>query len=465
MESSELYSDFKLTIDNCDAEPIHRPVAIQGHGYMLVFSKDDPDQVYAVSDGVTELFQVTETEIWKTPAKDWLPDNLYKIHNEAVLPAPWHLADPLPVELQGRSYNVIQHTYQDKYFLEIEPRENSKAGMQSSFGSIQFIAESISRQETEQALFQEMATQLKRFTGYDRVMVYRFDKDHNGHVVGEAKEDHLEPFLDLHYPATDIPEIARNLFLLNKSRIIPDIYTTNRWLQFNPVHKAGTSYLDLTYTQLRAISPIHIEYLGNIGVKATLVLAIIIENKLWGLFACHHYSPYFLAYEIRKTSEIIASIFAQRCSEVAKQKQTRDSQSYIQQEITFLSGVSLDKDINTQLIDKKNTLQQLCDADGTTVLPYPAPAYMNGLAPSQETLIQIRDWLVANNHLGVYVTDDLFAQVPPSIELSADLCGMLAISLTEPKPTFIFWFRKSQVQETYWGRKPAGSISCRKIRK
>src|SRR5262249_753743 len=127
--------------------------------------------------------------------------------------------------------------------------------------------------------------EVRALTGFDRVMVYRFDEEYNGEVIAEEKADGLEPFLGLHYPASDIPAHARRLYELNWVRHIPDVgYSPSRLV---PAH--GPT--DLSFAVLRSVSPIHIEYLQNMGVAASLSISVLKGGRLWGLVACHHYSP------------------------------------------------------------------------------------------------------------------------------------------------------------------------------
>ena len=128
----------------------------------------------------------------------------------------------------------------------------------------------------------------KPFTGYDRVMVYRFDQEGHGEIFSEVKEDDLEPFLGNRYPATDIPQIARDLYVRNRVRILADVGYEP--VQLHPRLSPITGYdLDMSMAYLRSHSPIHVQYLKNMGVAATLVASLVVGGKLWGLLACHHY--------------------------------------------------------------------------------------------------------------------------------------------------------------------------------
>ena len=148
---------------------------------------------------------------------------------------------------------------------------------------------------TRQELLQTAAMEVRNLTGFDRVMVYRFDPDWHGHVVAEAKRDDLETFLGLHYPASDIPAQARRLYTLNWLRIIPDVsYRPSRLMSGQS--RSDSEPLDLSFAVLRSVSPIHIEYLQNMGVTASMSVSLVHNGSLLGLIACHHYSgPHYVS--------------------------------------------------------------------------------------------------------------------------------------------------------------------------
>lgn len=448
-----LYPDFTLTIDNCDVEPINRPVAIQGHGHMLVFDAGTPDRLFAMSEHVPQLLAIDEELLWTTTTKEWLPPQLYRVYEEMDRPGTWDAIDPVIVELGDKKYNAIRFIDGDKRFIEIEPRSPLGSKAPSAFKVIRQATEPLKRCHDEESLFQEAAKQVKAATGYDRVMVYRFDEDLHGHVVGEAKEDHLEPFLDLHYPASDIPKIARDLFLLNRSRIITDINLPYHWLKFNPGLGSTPPKLDLTHSQLRATSPVHIEYLQNMGVGASLSLAIIHEGELWGLFACHHYSPYFVSFELRKTLEIISNMFMQRLVEVERQTLDRLQSQYLSLEYELLSSVNTQKDIAVQLIDRKPDYTEMCHSDGMAFVTSEFGNYSYGFSPEPEELNNIATWLQENDK-SFFDTHNLMQDLPDNIRPSKEMGGMLAINISNQSHNYILWFRKPVRQVTTWGGNP-----------
>ena len=165
---------------------------------------------------------------------------------------------------------------------------------------------SIDEAQTLPALAQAVAEQMRALTGFDRVWVYKFHEDWHGEIIAEARDAGIETWLGMHYPASDIPAQARALFLRHWLRMIVD-------LEFVPVPlvprdepRSGRP-LDMGGTVLRSVSPIHVEYLRNMGVRASLVISLVKGGKLWGLISGHHYAaPKFVPYATRMLCEFLA---------------------------------------------------------------------------------------------------------------------------------------------------------------
>ena len=161
---------------------------------------------------------------------------------------------------------------------------------------------------------QAITDEVRLATGFDRVMVYQFQPDESGAVIAEAKHQDLEPFLGLRYPASDIPKQARDLYLLNRMRIIPDANYTPAALTpaLNPI--TGKP-LDLSFSVLRSVSPMHLEYLANMGVDASMSLSLVIEGRLWGLIAGHHRTPRYVPHAVRSACELFAQMISLQLGE------------------------------------------------------------------------------------------------------------------------------------------------------
>jgi light-regulated signal transduction histidine kinase (bacteriophytochrome) len=202
---ANLYADFQRTLDNCSSEPIHRPLATQGHGQILVFGPKRPRFLYAMNEHFPEWLGKPEASLWQLPVEAWMPESLQHSLRNMQLSDANQTWDPIPFCHNDQSFDVIPHVYAGMTFMEIERSKDQPA----AFSVIQRILNRMRSCRSLSELFETTSEQVRKILGYDRVMIYEFDQDFHGKVIGESKEPHLEPFLGLHYPATDIPAMSR----------------------------------------------------------------------------------------------------------------------------------------------------------------------------------------------------------------------------------------------------------------
>lgn len=460
MKQTKLYTDFTPTLDNCDKEPIHRPGAVQGHGYLLAI-QHSASRLAVASRNVESLLGIKLEEVWQSELQEWLPEPLLNTLRDVGRGQEWQALNPVLLELNGSSYNLIGHRQDDTTILELEPVP--EGAVAPPFRTIQQVTAPLSRCETEEELAARMAGCLKKYTGYDRVMVYRFSEDWHGEVLGEAKEDELESFLGLHYPATDIPATARRLFLLNGTRIIQNIYLPNSPLELNP-HLPEQGPLDLSYAQLRATSPIHLEYLHNMGVQATFTVAIVVNDKLWGLFAHHHYGgERFLDYAQRRTCEVLSLLFVQQLSQIREQDYQQRSRQYRRWEEELFENFET-RDIfalKEKLFDNQPSLLDLSSATGLALV-LGEEIYLKGQTPTKEEVADIRQWLQSRRKTGIYSTRSMINDMRLPQSFAPRLAGLLSACVSEQPNTFVMWFKPPVSHTVDWGGNPAEAIVIEK---
>ena len=210
--------------------------------------------------------------------------------------------------LNQQSITIIGHKSDKSYVLELEVNTQDIDHIKHQMHLVEAASE-INNVSSILDKCDSAASLIKKHLGYDRVMVYRFDSEWNGEVVSEEKETHLNSWKGLRFPASDIPQQARQLFLKQGARIINDVGSKTVQIISN-VNKSSISDLDLSCSELRAVSPIHIEYLSNMSVAATLTVAIVHDNLLWGLITCHHSTPKYISFYQRLSSKFLAQILA-----------------------------------------------------------------------------------------------------------------------------------------------------------
>jgi len=295
-------------LTNCDREPIHIPGSVQPFGFFLALLSDF--SICMASANVADYLGIAYAELFQRPLHDVFSEGAVAAIRTRVdyLAGKDAVERMFGLQLQdgGKPFDVAIHFSGAYLVIEAEPSV-IEPGLDSG-ELVRLMLERVRKTASVQELAQESARQMKVLTGFDRVMVYRFHPDDSGEVVAEVASGGLEPFLGLHYPASDIPRQARILYQRNWVRIIADANAKPALLNSAPSHSAAL--LDLSMSVLRSVSPIHIEYLQNMGVAASMSVSILRDGALWGLFACHHYSPRHISFERRTAAELFGQMFS-----------------------------------------------------------------------------------------------------------------------------------------------------------
>ncbi len=287
---------------NCADEPIHVPGSIQPHGAMLFFTPDGALEGWSAN--APALLGI-ELALGAPYATLPLPLAALELLCEYMAPDDAEMTPTMvPVSINGTDCDCIVHAAFGRVLAEFEQREvpAEEVTMFSikAHGSI----DRLRRQKTIEGLLASAVEQIREFTGFDRVMAYRFRPDDSGDVVAESRRDDLVPYLGQRYPATDIPAQARRLYILNTLRSIVEIDYHAVPLLGAP----GAAPLDMSHAVLRSVSPVHIEYLKNMGVGASMSVSIVINGRLWGLIACHHMARKLVPYSIRLAADVLAQV-------------------------------------------------------------------------------------------------------------------------------------------------------------
>ena len=293
-------------------------------------------------------------------------------------------------------------------------------------------------------------------TGYDRVMVYRFDHAGNGQVISEERDPKLEPFLGNRYPASDIPQMARQLYVRNRVRVLVDTYYTPVPLIPAESTLAGPQ-LDMSLCFLRSISPIHLQYLKNMGVGATLVASIIVGGRLWGLVSCHHYTPRFIHFEVRAVCDLLAETVATRIAALESFAQGQAAVAVRRLETRMIESISHKGDWRSALFDDSQAILRPLHATGAALM-LDGEMLTAGEVPGPPDLHAICAWLDERPPAPVYATDSLGVdnlQFKPLIPVAS---GLVAIRLSESPGEYLLWFRPEQIRTVTWGGNPFKAV-------
>ena len=299
-----------VTLTNCDREPIHIPGAIQPYGFLLTLDPATRRVVQASANTAALIGRTAGSLIGQDLGCVLGPDRQAEVEaGFATLTEQARLLGARLTAVAGEPfYKIIQHQYDGLLWLEFEPVVESTAGplevsaLNDSLG--QLLAAPTLRE-----LCRRTVAQVRALTGFDRVAIYRFAADESGEIIAEDCAAGMAPWLGLRYPASDIPRQARAMYLKNWLRFIPD--ARYEPVPVLPAHAPGAARPpDMTYAVLRSVSPIHLEYLRNLGSAATMTISLISDDQLWGMITCHHRVPHLVSYELRELCQFTGKTFS-----------------------------------------------------------------------------------------------------------------------------------------------------------
>ncbi|MEU2349477.1 SpoIIE family protein phosphatase [Modestobacter sp. NPDC049651] len=467
-----------VDLSNCEREPIHVPGSIQPRGVLLAVSEPDL-VVQQVSRNLADVVGVAWDDALGRPLAEVLgvpaaqaitrsasafgdlrernPVELVLDHDgtprpvDAILHRAVHAAFDVAAAGPGPSVGGAVPAQASTLVIELEPAFGPRPfSFPNTYQAVRGTISDLNRATSLQQLYDITAEAVRTLTGFDRVMVYRYDEDYNGEVVAEAKVPGLNSFLGLHYPASDIPAQARALYEKNWIRLINDVAYTPSPLE--PVDLPATGQpLDLTYSTLRSVSPIHCEYLGNMGVRASMSISLLRDDALWGLIACHHYSgPHAPPYATRAAAEFLGSTLSLRLVDRTEDEEHRRALR-VRSTLAWLTAAALDEDrpLGETLLGRPGLLD-VVPAD-SVVVNLQGFTGAAGVPLPPEVVSAVAGWAVEQG--GDVVSTDRLPLVAPQLDVPAELaCGVLAVPL--PEGQFVLWTRAEKVHSVDWGGDP-----------
>lgn len=438
----------KVDLTNCDREPIHIPGSIQPHGCLLVC--DINAATILRHSANTAAMLGVEGEINGRALDDLVGAgvthdlrNGLTTANDASRPALLFNVE-LP---SGRRFDISVHDYKSNVIIEFEPRTGEGRPLQITR---QLIGR-ISTIDNVDRLVAHTARLLQGVLAYDRVMIYRFEADGAGKVVSEAKRNDLESFLGQYFPASDIPKQARELYLRNTIRVISD--ASGDRVAIEPALDASGEPVDLSFAHLRAVSPIHCEYLRNMGVSASMSVSIIVDGVLWGLIACHHYSPRALSMADRVAAEMFGEFFSLHLGAL-RQKRKLDTANAARRSLDrFLRIASHHDDVASILTESLPDFATLMRCDGVGLWINGAWS-THGVVPPQEATLALAHFVSSVAESRIWATEALSSRFPPAEQYAQEASGVLAIPLSQIPRDYLFFFRREFEQTLEWAGNP-----------
>lgn len=492
-----------------DWDPIHMPGSVQGYGVLLVAEKQTRRVIFA-SENAGQMLGIAAADIVDRPYLALTEDERERRElRERISPDTILFPNPMRLTIRGRPFDAVFHAEGETHLIELEP---VPAGAAAFADMADRAVEEMFEPGSVEELYQRAVRVVREVTGFDRVMLYRFDARYNGQVLAESTREGIGSFLGLFFPSSDIGGRVRELYLRNFTRYIPDIAAPPHPLV--GVHpgagRAGTPHaVDMSQTNLRSVIPCHVDYLRNMGVRASISFSINVDNRLWGLFACHHYAPRPVSFEQRVVCEQTAMMFifklgqltsvaariAQRAEGVRRIAQTAsvgatlsrrlaavttawedaEAQSLARPMLARALGAVLEEtcwltapegaasapaDPHAPLTASQKTLLSLVEADSAAVVRHGVVRRI-GEAPADMTVFAIASMFgrelpdLRGGNLPVFATDCLAAIVPAAEEVKDRAAGVLALSLSDETPALLLFFRREQIVHATWAGNPA----------
>ena len=446
---------------NCEREPIHSPGTIQPHGVLFAVRESDLT-VTQVSVNCKDLLGLSAEEVIGIPVS-----NVFAVEDgrrlagmlrtAALEQNPLFMGTPR-TRITKRVFTAIAHRYEDNIVVELEPSDGAKGLSEVDFYTeVRAFILRLKAVNTLDKIAELASEEIRRLTGYDHVFIYKFDENWNGHVIGESRDPGVNSYLDLWFPASDTPPQARQLFQLNRVRLIVDSHYSP--VQVVPETNPETGKpLDMSHAVLGSASPIHVEYLHNMSVASSMSISLLdASGNLWGLIACHHRTPRNVTFMMRTMCDLIAQALSIQI-EAYEQRSDYEQRIRLKSIVAILLGhMAQEDDVLLGLTEHQQDFLAFGNACGGAVINAGACTAL-GECPSEEDILRLANWLDERGREDVYHTDCLPLNIPNGEGFREHASGVLAISISQIHRSYLMWFRPEVVRTVNWGGDPQKAV-------
>lgn len=452
---------FQVALANCAREQIRTPGSIQPQGFMIVI-EEPALLVRQVSENLPEWLAVPVDALLGSPFDAVVQDGGAYIRQLGELDEdesqPYHVADVqfLLGERRHPPVPMMLHRHDGMLIAEFQRPVAAPTSSSRLYPLVRSFVSGASDVERIDELCERAVRVIKRLTGFGRVKSYRFDAEGNGLVNAELIDEGYPSYLGLCFPGSDIPAQARALYCSNRIRVIEDAdYTPSPLV---PAANSATGQaLDLSYSTLRSVSPIHLQYMRNMQTWASMSISIVVEGKLWGLVSCHHRTPRSVSFQIRTACELLGRVLSLQI-ETREAHVRNERMLEIRQRIVQLLGAIADQDsVRFGLRALPETFVDFVGATGAAVVS-DTGCDVYGTTPTRPQIMALAAWLAQRNETEVFHTDNAGRDVAVP-ELDSTCSGILAVSISEIHPHYLIWFRPEQSQVVHWAGRPEKSIA------
>lgn len=450
-------------VERCAQEPIQIPGSIQPHGFLLVLDECDL-RVLQASENVERWLGVPARELIGCNFADVVSESFDLRTQLERLPEdeafPFHIGD---VRLrQGAPFadtlRLLTHRHDQVLIAEFEPLRPpvDLADQGDYYPLVRGFVSSLHNADSLEELLQQCVVQVKRLTGFGRVKAYRFDAEGNGQVLAELADAGYPRYLGLCFPASDIPRQARDLYRVNRIRVIEDAnYQASPLLPANNPRTGKP--LDMSFAALRSVSPVHLQYMRNMGTLASMSLSIVVDGELWGLISCHHAQPRAVELRTRTACELLASVLSLQIESRESHAKTRQLLDLRQHIVRMISSMADHDSVSDGLRDLPEVLLAFANASGAAVISAER-CDLIGQTPPAAQVTALVHWLTRRGDETVFHSDNLRRDIDELPELAAHAGGVLAVAISQIHSHYLLWFRPEQVRTVNWAGRPEKEV-------
>ena len=463
MSSDVSAADLAQAAEICAQEPIHIPGSIQPQGFLLVLDEESLEVLQA-SENVSTWLGLAPERMVGAFLHDLLVDCLALQARLKALPAdeqhPFHVGD-IRFNQGTRAHKPIAmmvHRLDAVLIAEFEPVSDTLAAYGSLYPLVRAFIGQLQDAPNIDELCQRAVREVKRMTGFGRIKAYRFDAEGNGLVNAEVADPGYPSYLGLCFPASDIPQQARQLYCANRIRVIEDAY-----YQPSPLVPAAnprtSAPLDLSFAALRSVSPVHLQYMRNMGTLASMSISIVVRGELWGLISCHHATPRAVSFQTRTACELLGSVLSLQIETREAQASAERMLNVRHQIVRMLSAMADRDSVRGGLLALPEMFMAFAGAQGAAILA-DARCELLGQTPPQSLVNALVEWL-GEHQAGVEVfhSDYVGRDIPQLPDLAQHVGGVMAVAISEIHSHYLIWFKPEQTRTVQWAGRPEKSLS------
>ncbi|MEM1255518.1 MAG: ATP-binding protein [Cyanobacteria bacterium P01_H01_bin.21] len=368
----------------------------------------------------------------------------------------YHLIS-ISTPIETKQFDGLLHRVGNSIILELEPTHKQTAVELTSLqNQTQRSLTHLRSLDDITDFLQAATTEVQAITGFERVMIYQFDENCAGSVVAEVKPPEKVSYLGLHYPATDIPNMVRQLYCQSNIRFIPDLRAPSVEL-VTAEQSVSQTPIDLSYAILRGVDPCCVEYHQNMGVTALLVIALVQDNQLWGLISCHHPTSKLLSYPVRSACAILGQLVAAEIAGKVDRKELNYLNNLQAIQANFIDSIAKATDFKQALVEPAPRLLDVVNAQGAAIC-LDQDITLIGETPCLEDIQALINWSLAETSPEIFHTNCLVKVYPSAVNIQAVASGLIVLTISKLRRYLILWFRPEVLQTINWAGNPHESV-------